>query len=551
MRLSRGASPSGPLDTKDEQSFTPWNRSAFPGGESPSSGSVARDKVARLHAKARTLAYRERSDDPVCPSCGGAAVYMKRDGDAPAMVYCGDCGEVLRTSWVNLRAKCGLLPAKGGREPIELRLYRKTDESGQVTMDTRAGVGGAMKCGSGWECPSCAQAIAMRDALTLQLCNHGFRDERPDGDVYLVTLTVPNSRGDDIETLRRGVTKAWQKLQSGKSWKLFKTRFGVMGTVRRLEVTVSHARGPHPHIHACLYCERTLTARELRKLRVGLWWKWRRACRKVEGIGRPSVKAQHVCRADRDGRYLAKMGLELELTQEQHKRGKCPRCSERKPTVWDEHTGTRRCGTCRTEVGRTPWQVLADFTDHGHERDAALWRDYCRKIRGARRLTWGRSRGDIPLREQYATWQRKVPHVGDPVRGDGWTMQERAPGKKRLVPPKIGELRQTVAERKSPGAPPVADTLLAVATVPPATWLRVMRNPNRLIGALVALESENMQELRAALWTPELDATQGQDDTWEYIDLRDPRKHPDGLTSAEWAVYRADMLERAQRKACS
>jgi hypothetical protein len=271
------------------------------------------------------------------------------------------------------------------------------------TGDLRATVTGVRRCGSAWRCPACAKARQAKDAEILHACNLGFRADHGAGDVYMVTLTAPHRAGQQLEALRRTVTRAYQRAHNGEPVQRWRKRYGIRATVRRLEVTVGPA-GWHPHVHAMLFCDRTLSQQELASLKEWYFVRWGDAVTRL-GWERPRKSALDITRADVQGRYLAKMGL-LELAGDSSKFARCAACGEHVRSEW---RGDRRvCVTCGREVNRTPWQILRDFHAHGAQRDRALWRTYYREIAGARRLTWSRWRGGCRLRDVYALEQREL-----------------------------------------------------------------------------------------------------------------------------------------------
>lgn len=93
----------------------------------------------------------------------------------------------------------------------------------------------------------------------------GFNEMQKENDAYLVTLTVPNVRGEElketIEKMFKSFTKMinWLNQPIGKGLKGFKDRmFKVSAGVRVLEVTVEKTRKNyyHPHLHCIFFIPR-------------------------------------------------------------------------------------------------------------------------------------------------------------------------------------------------------------------------------------------------------------------------------------------------------
>jgi hypothetical protein len=110
-----------------------------------------------------------------------------------------------------------------------------------------ASLGGVAVCGSVWQCPVCAAKISERRRVELQAAVDAHT-----GLVFLATFTVQHSDQDALEALLDDLLKASYKLRTGKAWTLFKQRYGVVGSIRALEVTYG-AHGFHPHLHVLFF----------------------------------------------------------------------------------------------------------------------------------------------------------------------------------------------------------------------------------------------------------------------------------------------------------
>jgi ribosomal protein L37AE/L43A len=269
---------------------------------------------------------------------------------------------------------------------------------------SRAGATGLRQCNKAWVCPTCAKAQQARDAETLHAANIGFRADDDHHEVYMVTITVPHNAGQELRDLRTGITRAYQTSHTGAPELRRRERFGVLSTVRRLEVTAG-PNGWHPHIHALVFCRDKLTDEQKNSL---IEWYFVRVGDRLEklGYGRPSKSCIVITRADKQGRYLAKMGL-LELAGDFAKKARCARCGD---FVFTRREGdVTVCRECGHEVNRTPWQILHDWHLYHQKRDRELWQTYTRQIAGARRLTWSRWRGGLNLRKVYDKEDLKDP----------------------------------------------------------------------------------------------------------------------------------------------
>lgn len=363
-----------------------------------------------------------------CPTCRGRGVWS----DADRGVICKRCGEKcsdcgVRGRWDEL-AQAIVCPECGQilkhRVLSKSRIPRcaqcgKETVHGNVTLavtaeregeQRRVGVFGLRSCNAAWRCPKCARKKQIQDATELHAVNLGFREHAKARRVYMLTLTIPHHDGQDLATLRRAVTKAYQKTHTGPPVRKMRERFGVLQTLRRIEVTHG-PNGWHPHIHALVFCERELELEERASLKAWYVERWGNAVVRLE-LERPHHSAIAITVAKKNGDYLAKMGL-FELAGEF---GKIARCGNRECPLKHakekkkrtDHVesrwldGVRICKHCGHEVNRTPWQILLDYSEHGEKRDKGLWLQYYDQIHGARRLTWGRWGSSLNIRALYA-----------------------------------------------------------------------------------------------------------------------------------------------------
>ena len=225
-----------------------------------------------------------------------------------------------------------------------------------------------MRCSLLWECSVCSRAIkaARADEVRKAVAWHGAEG------ILLLTLTMRHGLGDDLKVIRKGLTAAWQKMQSGKQWGANKVKMGFAGSIRALEVTHG-TNGWHPHIHVLLFT-REMTASDLEELRQTLSARWQRCVENVLGSEhRPNDRNGCDLKRCFDSNYLNKLGLEL----------------------------TAPIGKNARNENRAPMQIAYDFVTNGDEVDLFLWRAYCKGIKGARMLTWSRGlRQNVGLNEE-------------------------------------------------------------------------------------------------------------------------------------------------------
>lgn len=246
--------------------------------------------------------------------------------------------------------------------------------------DGRICVHGVKRCGSPWECPTCASRIGQRRAAELNALGAAHR--AAGGGLYHLILTVPHDQGLPLAPLRRHVSRAWQYCQAGAPWKRFSARWGIIGMVRGADTTYGR-HGWHPHLHILLFAAGSWTAREMVEIRQWLWLRWCRAIAKpVPGIGQlraPSHRrGTRLVRASIAG-YLAEASI-----------------------CWGDELASTTMKQTRARGQVTPWQLLQalatrEFGSHAALRRAlATWGEWARGMRGARQLTYSRG-----LRERY------------------------------------------------------------------------------------------------------------------------------------------------------
>lgn len=111
------------------------------------------------------------------------------------------------------------------------------------------------RCRDRW-CPNCrrvARAKAIQEFLPkfTELRKMGYTP-------YLLTLTVPNVSGKDLDSTIKRMTKAFSKFKNWFSYsdyrKGYKDRFfQIMGGIRALEITKSSNGTFHPHFHILVF----------------------------------------------------------------------------------------------------------------------------------------------------------------------------------------------------------------------------------------------------------------------------------------------------------
>lgn len=230
---------------------------------------------------------------------------------------------------------------------------------------------GLQTCGSVWRCPVCSAKIAERRRLEIIQAMDAHK--LAGGCVNLLTLTCPHQVKDNLADLLAKQAKALNRFWNDRQVKAVLAEMGTLGQIRALEVT--HGRlspqnnGWHPHYHVMLFQGSGVDlARfdqaQMTDWQVRLYVQWAKAC-KGSGLGEPSY--QHGLRldnGDKAAQYVAKWGLEDELTK--------------------GHTK-------KALHGETPFDFLrAIVADKADKQAAALFVEFAKTFEGKRQLHWSK-----------------------------------------------------------------------------------------------------------------------------------------------------------------
>ena len=228
-----------------------------------------------------------------------------------------------------------------------------------------ASYGGLQTCGSVWVCPVCNGKISERRRVELLAAMDMHKAQG--GAVYLLTLTTPHQRGDNLAELLKNQQKALEAFLRDRKVREVFSEMGYIGQVKALEVT--HGRksgcdnGWHPHFHILQFCQVSGREADRKDWQARLYLRWVAYCEKA-GLGTPSYA--HGIKLD-DGtqaaKYVTKWGLEDEMTKGHSKKAKAG--------------------------GETPFDLLrAALADAGDVQARALFQEFAQCFKGKRQLSW-------------------------------------------------------------------------------------------------------------------------------------------------------------------
>lgn len=238
----------------------------------------------------------------------------------------------------------------------------------QVTTDgAHVSVNGVMHCGNIHGCPVCAAKLYARRAFEIDSMldqwlgsGDGIRRGPIDARASMVTLTIRHGISHSMAETTRGVAECWRAIFEGRAGQALRKELQLKHYVRALEHTHGQ-NGWHPHLHVIgLHCD-VWTDETVKRLRT----RWNDVVERTLGSDFVPSNEHGVTivemKQSRDGRYVAKMGLELSGIQTKQAKG----------------------------GNRTFWQVARDASE-GDCRAVALWQEAQLALYRTRQLTWSR-----------------------------------------------------------------------------------------------------------------------------------------------------------------
>jgi hypothetical protein len=246
-----------------------------------------------------------------------------------------------------------------------------SERNGHVTMT------GVETCANVHGCPVCAAKIYQMRANQIDSMVErwiGWGPERigpAQAWAGMLTLTIAHGYSDKLELTACGIANAWRYFRQGREGQRIAQLMGLKHFARALEVTHG-ANGWHAHLHVLELLNgepsEDLYKRDPETGAVSglIIDHWQASVERALGSAYvPSnehgVDLKQITQA-RDGRYIAKMGLEV-------------------AGGWETKGAAKG--------NRTFWQVAKDATQ-GDRRSVALWQEAQTALFGTRQLTWSR-----------------------------------------------------------------------------------------------------------------------------------------------------------------
>lgn len=268
-----------------------------------------------------------------------------------------------------------------------------------VTDEGVAHYGNLQHCASVHACPVCAPRIRQHRADEVRDGAAAWLDQG--GGIEFVTVTLPHSEGDRLAPLLKAVRQSWRVVLGGQAWMDDQRDFGVVGTIRALEV--NHGpNGWHPHLHVLVFTRRPLHPKERSVFAARIGERWAKAVVSA-GYRKPSIRfgsrVVAVSRSEALGDYLSKVYDEqpaerigLEVARGDLKRAR------------------------RQQGYRSAFAIAADLAAYGDVGDLELWWEYERATKGVTALRWSKGlRGHIALAAALTDQEVVDQYVGGTI----------------------------------------------------------------------------------------------------------------------------------------
>lgn len=261
--------------------------------------------------------------------------------------------------------------------------------------------GGLMACGSVWACPVCAAKVSERRKIELQ---RAVTVARASGlRVVLVTYTFSHHAHQRLLGLLSALLKAQRRMKSGRAAQDRDMAYGLVGSVRSLEVTHSAENGWHPHVHELVFLPAEIDVQAFATAARAAWEK----AAAHEGLSMNEHGFDCTDSTADVAAYVTKYGQE-------------PRWQEANElTKWHVKRGRQE--------GRTPWDLLRASRE-GDPEAGMLFVEYAKAYKGRKQLVWSRDLrqlfrlGDELSDEELAEEQREEAEVVGVLSLDEWSV---------------------------------------------------------------------------------------------------------------------------------
>jgi len=273
-------------------------------------------------------------------------------------------------------------------------------------------------CGSVHTCPVCAPKIRQGRAEEIEhaletlrriplvwghrvpgekgvRCDVSERHTAQLGSAEFLTLTLPHHFGDSTAHLLETVALAFRRVIGGSGYTRDRVTYSIVGTIRALDITYG-PNGAHPHLHALIIFARALSDAERVALLASFYARWA-ATVEAAGYDRPApgfCQMEPVRSAEDVGNYVSKMAVVEDAEKKAHRVGLEIARHDLKQGRESDSRGRGK------ENHRTPFQILADFSQSGDMADSELFNEFESAIKGHQAITWSKGlKGTLGVHE--------------------------------------------------------------------------------------------------------------------------------------------------------
>lgn len=248
-------------------------------------------------------------------------------------------------------------------------LRRRIDKNNPVEVYKaiqfiNAAYGNLQTCKSVWVCPICASKITERRRLELA---QGVKNWQ--GRILLLTLTLQHKSNESLELIVTSLLNAYsKKLTSGSFWEDTINGYGIVGTIRTLEVTWGD-NGFHPHLHILLFSERNQI--DYKTLHKRLYEKWEHSLQSI-------------------GRYTNQKAFNLQFSNEAITDYITKWGNIDSNNNWDiSHEMAKSPVKVARNGGYTPFAMLEE-SQNGNEKFGLLFQEYAKYMKGKQQLRYSK-----------------------------------------------------------------------------------------------------------------------------------------------------------------
>ncbi len=326
---------------------------------------------------------------------GNGKVWPVDENGKPLVIYTDNSAIRTQQGFQRIRERFKLLDStrkilKGERtQHCFFNRVDKNDGVGVMFNKARkkANYSNIMRCANAWGCPVCAAIISEHRKCEVKDAMNWWKAQG--GSVLLLTLTVPHYSHTDIKQLKKDLKKAYSKFFKGvrASQNLF-SKWMIEHYISCFEITHGE-NGFHPHYHILLFVPYAVGIGSHIGMEQDMYAVWKDCCTK-SGLDEPSEKhGLHLQAGNDAANYVAKWGLEHEMTKGHVKKGK--------------------------KESRTPFDILRSYQESGDETEAKLFRLYYFAFKGQRQLNWSKGLKKLSSKGQEEKTDQEIVDDTDNV----------------------------------------------------------------------------------------------------------------------------------------